>query len=176
MMRAAIISTLLLATPAAATEEAAEPGGVRPQDIAEIDGCLAASAESGENPVSLCIGAISGICMEEHEGQSTAGMTECMARETAAWDAILNDQWPKLLTQAKEMDAASSLPEGGSSHEALRAAQQAWLAFRDAECAFAYSTGQDGTMRTLLGARCLLDMTAYRVIEFNYLLIERAQR
>lgn len=178
LLAALLSAALLVAVPSAAQEQADEPTGAKPQDIAEIDGCLAAAAETGEDPAKRCIGLLSGACVDTPEGQTTVGMMTCMASETAAWDTILNDQWPKLMTQAREADESSQTigSDRPSRAEALRAAQRAWIAFRDAECAHAYVSGGEGTIRTLLGASCFLNMTAGRVIDFHQRLSDQASR
>jgi uncharacterized protein YecT (DUF1311 family) len=51
--------------------------------------------------------------------------------------------------------------------DALRDAQRAWIAFRDADCAARYAMWQDGTIRTIVGANCHLTMTAQRTIELR---------
>ena len=57
-------------------------------------------------------------------------------------------------------------PAGGIGN-ALRDAQRAWIAYRDAECGLAYARWQDGSMRVIVAANCLMTMTAQRAIELR---------
>nr|WP_281495963.1 lysozyme inhibitor LprI family protein [Marivita sp. S6314] len=113
-----------------------------------------------------CLGQAAGQCQDQPGGSTTVGMADCIAAETAEWDAILNEEYKA--TQA--MNAAQDA-EGRSSildrTEALRDAQRAWIAFRDADCAARYAIWQDGTIRTIVGANCHLTMTASRAVQLR---------
>lgn len=172
-MRAGLL-VLTLAVPAAA-QDAVPESGPRPGDIAEIDVCLTSSLEAGD-AAEECVGIVSGPCMEAADGATTVGMMACMGRETQAWDAILNDQWPKLMQRARSLDGGAVAQDQPGRAETLRDAQRAWIAFRDAECAHAYASGGDGSIRRILGASCLLDLTAERAIDFHERLVEEARQ
>ena len=167
MIRPAAICAVMLALPATA-QDVVEQGGARAQDIAEIVSCLSQAVTDELDPAAQCIGVVSGPCIETDEGSTTVGMMDCMGRETLAWDTILNDQWPKLMLQSRNNDADSGHAEADLPGEAdtLREAQRAWIAFRDAECAHAYAQGGTGSIRSVYGASCLLDMTARRAADF----------
>ena len=113
-----------------------------------------------------CLGEASGQCQEQPGGSTTVGMAECISSETAAWDAILNEEYKATQAALEEQDSA-----GGAQildrTDALREAQRAWIAFRDADCTARYAIWQDGTIRTIVGANCHLTMTASRAIELR---------
>ena len=106
-------------------------------------------------------------------GDTTRGMEQCLAREAAAWDMVLNRYWPRLMMQSGEIDAANDTPNDtrslaiDSATETLRAAQRAWITFRDAECRASYASWGEGSFRTVAHAACLLDLTARRVVDFH---------
>ncbi|MFP7673333.1 lysozyme inhibitor LprI family protein [Marivita sp. S0852] len=113
-----------------------------------------------------CLGQASAQCQDGPEGSTTAGMAECIVAETAEWDAILNEEY-----KATQAVNAANDREGRSSildrTDALRDAQRAWIAFRDADCAARYAIWQDGTIRTIVGANCHLTMTASRAVQLR---------
>ncbi|MEK0182070.1 lysozyme inhibitor LprI family protein [Microcoleus anatoxicus] len=49
----------------------------------------------------------------------------------------------------------------------LIVAQRAWISFRDANCKFARSTVEGGTMAPLIANNCLEDLTKKRTLELN---------
>ncbi|WP_292292721.1 lysozyme inhibitor LprI family protein [Marivita sp.] len=113
-----------------------------------------------------CLGQASGQCQAQPGGSTTIGITDCILAETREWDAILNEQYQATQAHAAEMDAAvpSSMMDRS---DALRDAQRAWIAFRDADCGARYAMWQDGTIRTIVGANCQMTMTAQRAIELR---------
>jgi uncharacterized protein YecT (DUF1311 family) len=103
-------------------------------------------------PQTNCVGAASNACMENEEGgYSTAGMADCVARETDWWDGQLNVHYT-FLEETLNADLFAS----------LREAQRSWIAYRDASCGFEYDLWSEGTIRTLIYAGCILDSTAQR--------------
>lgn len=113
-----------------------------------------------------CLGQASTACQDLPGGQTTIGISECIQAETAEWDAILNEEY--VATQElNAMADAEGLSRMMDRTEALRAAQRAWIAFRDADCAARYAMWQDGSIRTVVGANCHLTMTAQRAIELR---------
>ncbi len=135
--------------------------------------------------LALCTGIVSDPCQAEPEGASTQGMNQCLAREADAWGAVLERQWPKLMTRAREVDAASRTTDQSGDHssdhsggfaldsaaETLRGAQRAWVVFRDAECRHNYAIWGSGSFRSVAHSACRLALTARRVIDFHARLV-----
>lgn len=145
---AAILSLGLLAAPALPALA---------DDAERIAACL--DSGGAGDPGALfanCVGPVTERCADEL-GFSTLATTECLSREHEAWDALLNRYWKQLRDSAK----------ADGTWDSLLAAQRAWLAFRDAECAYRYEVFADGTIRTVIGASCMRDLTAQRVIDFR---------
>ncbi len=86
---------------------------------------------------------------------------------------VLNRQWPRLMTRAREVDAAnqSTGPALDSAAETLRGAQRAWIVFRDAECRHNYAIWGMGSFRSVAHSACRLDLTARRVVDFHARLV-----
>jgi len=96
-------------------------------------------------------------CMTSPDGQSTLGMIDCASAETRVQDAALNRAYQKAMKGLN-----------GRQKAKLQAAQRAWLAFRDAECA-SFEDEDWGTLSRINAADCFFHMTAMRVIDLeNY--------
>ena len=187
MIRALLLAALL-AGPAAAQEAASGPAAPVPVendapetaipvdpipakddgldfDPAPVEACHEA-AGPGETAPS-CIGIAAGLCMDASEGgYTTVGMAGCTARETAEWDRLLNETYGMMRSDLEAADARAD-PAAGPGidrSDALRDAQRAWIAYRDADCALQYAQFQDGTMGRLIGTGCLLQETARRAL------------
>ncbi len=99
-----------------------------------------------------CIGVVATPCQAAPGGESTAGMTQCFDRETAAWDERLNANYKTRLADATN--------EYG---DALKKMQRAWIAYRDAKCSSIHAEFE-GTMAIPLTASCMLTETARQAI------------
>ena len=127
------------------------------------------SCVAGSDPETLlgCEGRVAEACMEDTPGGlSTLGMVDCIQIETILWDEVLNAEWGPLMARVRAEDDAEREVFGDQFSrraESLREAQRAWIAFRDAECAFAYDSWGSGSLRTVGHAGCALSMTADRV-------------
>lgn len=131
-----------------------------------LDDCYAAAAD--DLGLTACRGLMSETCMTREEGgQTTLGMTSCLMAEAQAWDRHLNAEYKATMAWAEAADAeeAAAFPSLANRAEALRAAQRAWIAFRDAQCGLDYALWGSGSMRNIAGASCQADMTAERTIE-----------
>jgi uncharacterized protein YecT (DUF1311 family) len=106
---------------------------------------------------------------QETDGYTTVGMMICAMVETAAWDDLLNAEYQKTRARAAAMDGFESQPEYAVRADRLLDAQRAWITFRDAECALAYSEFGAGTMRVLASSGCRLEMTADRTIQLKFM-------
>ena len=123
-------------------------------------------AEVAEAKVQ-CIGAMAQLCMDDQDGgHTTLGMSSCLGAEGQIWDRYLNAEYKATMiwSQFTDEDEAEYFPAFAKRAEHLRAAQRAWIAFRDAECALAYAQWGSGSMRSIVGADCQMQMTAERTI------------
>lgn len=144
-----VIATCVVLWPA---DVAAQTLGVA-EDI--VIGCFE-TAQSG-GPPPLCIGQAASQCQNVPGGDTTVGMAECIVSETEIWDAMLNAEYKIARARLAEI--------GGEDLQiSLRDAQRAWIAFRDAECALQYDRWQGGTIRSIVYANCILEMTATRAL------------
>jgi uncharacterized protein YecT (DUF1311 family) len=88
----------------------------------------------------------------DHSGGIDPVMKRCGADEIVRQDKVLNAVTTKLRAKLKPPLRPS-----------LRATERAWLAYRDAQCRFAYDQGAPGTMAGLLYQSCVIDLTAERI-------------
>ena len=90
-------------------------------------------------------------CLAGSKGRTQVGMQACAAEEAARHDARLNRNYRAILDQLDNAD----------DKEAVRNAQRAWIAFRDADCR-SYVSDTWGSVSRLEGAQCLADRTEER--------------
>jgi uncharacterized protein YecT (DUF1311 family) len=125
------------------------------QDAAQALPAVRACLES--DAPQACAGDFARTCMQASpQGETTVGMSVCALTEAEAWDQVLNETYAALLKTAPPESAAM-----------LRAAQRAWVAFRDADCAQEVAIWGEGSMRQIAGAECTLARTAQRVTELR---------
>lgn len=149
-MRIALIAAMAaLPLPTPAQDRAALPEGV-------VEACFADTPRGEVDPG--CIGAAANRCQEAPGGDSMMGIGQCLLAETDAWDRILNGEWKQVRSVFKD-DATAS--------DSLLGAQRAWIAWRDAECAFQYDRYGGGSMRSIAGTGCRMVLTARRAFELR---------
>ena len=102
--------------------------------------------------------------------QTQAAMNECAARDANAADADLNLIYKAVVSHYEQADLAATSSEGVKR---LRAAQRAWVAFRDAQCAVAGYEALGGSMESLLVSSCVADLTKRRATELRVMLSGR---
>ncbi|MET4700230.1 uncharacterized protein YecT (DUF1311 family) [Constrictibacter sp. MBR-5] len=95
------------------------------------------------------------------DAETQAAMNACVGEAFAEADAALNRDYGRLRARLKE-DA--------SAERKLVAAQRAWIAFRDAECAFSASSVEGGSAHGMVVAECRTHLTRQRVKELGYYL------
>lgn len=161
----ALAFLLLLASPSVAQMTNPEPYRAR------FEACVLGMDRASE--IDGCKGLASDQCMANGEdGQTTLGITGCNAMEAALWDEMLNADFSNHRAWAKAGDDAERPYFDGQftdRAEKLLAAQRAWIAFRDAECALAYAAWGSGSMRNIAASSCMADLTADRVIHLREL-------
>ena len=88
---------------------------------------------------------------------STAGMVQCMAAENEFQDKELNARYRAVMAELNAEQQAK-----------LKAAQRAWIAYRDAWCEAQYDD-EWGSLSTVVANNCVMDMTIGRTIDLeNY--------
>ena len=93
--------------------------------------------------------------------QTQMEMTYCAGQDFAEADDLLNAQY-KLTRQAMKDWDGNAMDGLGSAADALLASQRAWLAFRDAQCAFHGYQARGGTMEPMLIHGCQAELTRQR--------------
>jgi len=83
-------------------------------------------------------------------------MNQCAGKAYRAADATMNQVYRKLVALLDEEEKAQ-----------LKEAQTAWLKYRDTNCDFAGDQFKGGSMRPLIQASCLGDMTKRRTTELR---------
>ena len=135
-----------------------------PRDRQTLAACLSA-ATAAKRGAETCIGAVQGPCLRDPGAETTVGMGDCTARETAVWDERLNAAYKKAL--ASDVGTVDTPREGRGKlkgADILRDAQRAWIAFRDKKCDAAGLSMEGGAGAGLIGNDCFLAETARQAI------------
>ena len=88
--------------------------------------------------------------------QSQAEMNMCWGDQYKAADAQLNAAYRQFTSKLSTEEAAQ-----------LKAAQLAWIKFRDANCEFVADAYKGGSIRPMIAAMCLADVTNARTSELK---------
>jgi uncharacterized protein YecT (DUF1311 family) len=90
--------------------------------------------------------------------ESQAAMNICAHEDYATADSKLNQIYSEIVKR---------LGDSSDHKKLLQAAQRAWIAFRDAECAFANSGSEDGSIYPMLMSQCLERLAAARTTQLQ---------
>jgi len=93
----------------------------------------------------------SALADECANASTQAEMNSCTAQQYQAADKTLNQTYQSAIKRA-------DVPQ----RELLKKAQQAWIALRDADCAFIGSGTQGGSIQPMIVNQCLADKTNER--------------
>ena len=96
--------------------------------------------------------------------QTQADMTICWGNQYKAADAKLNQVYRQFTAKLDDEEKIQ-----------LKTAQTAWLKYRDANCEFVADQYKGGTMRPMIAAICLADVTDNRTKELTAQMKERDQ-
>jgi uncharacterized protein YecT (DUF1311 family) len=91
-------------------------------------------------------------------------MNICWGNEYRAADVSLNRVYRQLTSKLSDEEKAR-----------LKNAQAAWLKYRDANCEFVADQYKGGSMRPMIAAICLADMTTNRTNELRTQIKDREQ-
>ena len=98
------------------------------------------------------------------EAQTQADMTICWGNQYKAADATLNQVYRQLMDKLDDEEKNQ-----------LKAVESAWLKYRDANCEFVGDQYKGGTMRPMIEAICLADVTKNRTTELRNQIKDRDQ-
>ena len=96
--------------------------------------------------------------------QTQADMTICWGNQYKTADAKLNQVYRQFTAKLADDEKTQ-----------LKTAQTAWLKYRDANCEFVADQYKGGTMRPMIAAICLADVTGNRTRELTAQMKERDQ-
>ncbi|OYX26871.1 MAG: hypothetical protein B7Z10_01925 [Rhodobacterales bacterium 32-66-7] len=96
-------------------------------------------------------------------------MNICAEQDWQAADEALNQAYQEVMAEMKVMDEQLP-PELQGAEAALRTAQRAWIAYRDANCEVSGFPMRGGSAEPLLVYGCLRQMTENRTEELWQLL------
>ncbi len=92
-------------------------------------------------------------------------LNQCAARARDKADAELNQAYRALMKDASRAERSG-----------LRAAQLAWLKFRDAHCAYESAGNQGGSIYPMVVSFCLAEVTATRTAQLQKILQEQTEQ
>ena len=98
------------------------------------------------------------------DAQTQADMNICWGNEYKKADAALNQTYQKLVAM---LEAEEKIQ--------LKTAENAWLKYRDANCEFVADQYKGGSMRPMIEAICLADVTNNRNTELKNQIKDRNQ-
>ena len=96
------------------------------------------------------------------DAQTQTEMTMCWGKRYRAADAKLNAAYREFTAKLSPEETAQ-----------LKAAQVAWIKFRDANCEFVADQYKGGTMRPMIAAICLAEVTDARTSDLKAQMKER---
>jgi uncharacterized protein YecT (DUF1311 family) len=98
------------------------------------------------------------------DAQTQTDMNICWGKEYKAADATLNQVYGQLTRKLDEADRTQ-----------LKQVEAAWLKYRDANCEFVADQYKGGSIRPMIEAMCLADMTRNRTTELRNQIKDRDQ-
>jgi uncharacterized protein YecT (DUF1311 family) len=105
-------------------------------------------------------------CMAAPAAQAKAGAIACVTTETQRQDAIVSRRYASLMKDVREQENRTDPPDASLS-DSLHRGQQAWAAFRDADCAV-YASKTWGARGDLDARKCVLEHTSDRAGEIGF--------
>ena len=127
------------------------------KDVAAIRACAVKYKDELDKVEQQCLfNLVATPCTNEPSHASNAATADCYRTETAIWDALLNENYKKLLGTLDDQQS-----------EKLRAMQRAWIAYRDTTCNFYWDKIQ-GTMAGPMISACEARETARRAVLLQF--------
>jgi uncharacterized protein YecT (DUF1311 family) len=111
-----------------------------------LSACLAVLAAASTAQAQEC----------DRNDDSQQMMNICAGEDYRAADAKLNQAYKDLVDR-----------NGAKANKLLQTAQRAWIAFRDAECAYTTADSVDGSIHPLEVSQCLTELTNDRITQLT---------
>jgi uncharacterized protein YecT (DUF1311 family) len=148
----AALAVLMIATPTHA--QTRKPTA---QEIAAIRDCAIRSKDDVDAGERHCLfKLVADPCIGTPGSVPDAVAADCYRIEGEVWDALLNENYKKLLDGLDGEQAAKA-----------RAMQRAWIAYRDTTCGF-YDDKIRGSMSNMMHAACHTRETARRAMLLDF--------
>ena len=162
----ASVCLVLVASPVLAQEIPFAPNAT--------EACL---ADAATDEKADCVGASAAACIDTPDGYTTVGMGFCYSAEANYWDRRLNTVFRSLMAAERALveeikDLGGYTPDAPG---ALRDMQRAWIGYRDASCAYEYTTWGGGTGGGPANAACLMHETGRQALLLELRLADRTQ-
>jgi uncharacterized protein YecT (DUF1311 family) len=96
---------------------------------------------------------------------TTVEMAACASQDFSKADRMLNAIFAKFLAEAKKADTEAKsnvIKSSDTVEKRLRAAQRAWVSWRDAECDLLGIGSLGGTAEAIMGPSCAAELTIAR--------------
>ncbi len=103
----------------------------------------------------IIIAALLSAARNPCDGSTTREVEQCLAADLARADAELNRYYAAATKRLTEQQDTAALAK-------LRAAERAWIAYRDAECDAIYESWGQGTIRGAMNLRCRITLAEAR--------------
>ncbi len=100
------------------------------------------------------------------DSENQAEMNLCAQKNATAADGKLNDAYKDAIDEMKQVDASLPADQRGAE-QALRAAQRAWITYRDQTCAAEAFEYQGGSMQPMILSDCLARVSEDRAEELT---------
>ena len=129
------------------------PGAAREptkEDSAAIEQCVV----DAKNDPYACLGLVEKPCQDTEAGQTTYGAMLCADRETVVWSQ-----------RAKASADAITAKLEPARLKLFKAADDAWVKYRNAACAYESSIYLGGSLAKVVAADCMLRETADRALD-----------
>lgn len=126
------------------------------------EACLSAGRQamqggrSVNDGLAACVGDAAQACENLSASPTTLDMNACRAAEAAWWDDRLNEVYGDLRQLVEARDETRT--------QGLRDMQRAWIAWRDAACAFEAGEYAGGTLAGTVAASCMMQRTGDQVL------------
>lgn len=120
--------------------------------------------------IALCLFALPAAAQDVDcsNAQAQVELTSCAEQDWMAADDDLNDAYKVAMAAMKQVDAGLDAKDRGAVDN-LRAAQRAWITFRDAACAAEAYQMHGGSAEPMVIYSCRARLTEQRTADLSYL-------